>query len=326
MNGAAASILGTESNRAIGRQFVIVARDADLNGLLSVSFQSNTPKTATINYGRTGAVLEAVAQVVDRMRERLGIVVIRDVTELKHLESVRREFVANVSHELRTPLASIRAVVETLEAGAIDDPEVAGDFLRSVVDEVTSLTGLIDELLDLARLESGRIVLKTEPLEPSMLISSGVERLRPQAERAQLSLTSAIDPSLPHVLADRARIEQVLLNLVHNAIKFTNPGGAIQITAEVEGPFVAVSVADTGVGIEQEELPHVFERFYKSDKARRSEGTGLGLAITKHIVQSHGGSIWVNSEPGHGATFTFTLSRADLAETESPGVEAEIAV
>ncbi len=317
INDSAASILGTRLNWAVGRPFVVVARDADLNQLLSTAFESGKQQSGTIDHGRTDHILDAVAQAVDRQGERLGIVVIRDVTELKRLESVRREFVANVSHELRTPLASIRALVETLEAGAIDDPTVAGDFLGRVVGEVTRLTALVDELLDLARLESGRITLKLESFEPATLIVSGVERLRPQIERARLSLNCGIDPALPSVLADRGRIEQVLLNLVHNAIKFTKPGGSILVTAEVEGRFVAVSVSDTGVGIEQEELPRVFERFYKSDKARRSEGTGLGLAIAKHIIQAHGGSIWVNSQPGKGTTFTFTLRRDGAQDMES---------
>jgi two-component system phosphate regulon sensor histidine kinase PhoR len=293
---------------------VVVARDSDLNGLIADSFETRAIKSATVNYDRTGRILDAVAQSVDRRGERLGIIVLRDVTELKRLESVRKEFVANVSHELRTPLASIRALVETLEAGAIDDPAVSGDFLRSVVDEVSRLTSLVDELLDLARLESGRIVLKLEQLEPATMVSTGVERLRQQVERAQLSLTYELPDDLPLVIADRGRVEQALLNLVHNAIKFTRPGGSIHVSAEAEELFVAVTVADTGVGIEQDELPRVFERFYKSDKARRSEGTGLGLAITKHIVQAHGGSIWVSSHPGQGATFTFTLRRADAVE------------
>jgi two-component system phosphate regulon sensor histidine kinase PhoR len=276
-------------------------------------------QTATIDLPRTEKTIDAVAQSIERNGERIGIVVVRDVSELRRLEAVRREFVANVSHELRTPLASIRALVETLEAGAIDDPEVSGDFLGRVVGEVDKLTLLVDELLDLARLESGRIGLRLEAVAPDTLIATGVNRLRPQVERAQLHLEVEVDAHLPGVRVDRARIEQVLLNLIHNAIKFTNPGGTIRVTADRAAGMLAVTVSDTGVGIARSELPRVFERFFKSDKARRSGGTGLGLAIAKHIVQAHGGTITAESELGVGSAFTFTVPFASSGTPESDG-------
>ena len=307
VNNAALAILGTRSNWAVGRPLVVAARDVDLHKLLQHSYTSGKQQSATIQYAPSGKVFEAVAQPVDRKGERLGILVLRDVTELRRLEAVRREFVANVSHELRTPLASIRALVETLEAGAIDDPEVSSDFLHRVVGEVDRLTALVDELLDLARLESGRVSLRLETIAPQNLITKGAERLLPQIERAQLTLKVEVAPGLASISVDRGRIEQVLLNLVHNAIKFSRPGGTITVSAKGDAGSLIVSVRDTGVGIASSELPRVFERFYKSDKARRSDGTGLGLAIAKHIVQIHGGAIWVESEQGRGTTFTFSL-------------------
>jgi two-component system phosphate regulon sensor histidine kinase PhoR len=307
INAAATVILGARAQWAVNKPFVVVARDADLHELVRTAFETGTVQSATVDLPRTEKTIDAVAQAVERAGERIGILVLRDVSELRRLESVRREFVANVSHELRTPLASIRALVETLEAGAIDDPTVSGDFLGRMVDEVDRLTLLVNELLDLARLESGRINLHREPVAPVVLISAGVDRLRPQVERAHLTLEVEIDPTLPVVYADRARIEQVLLNLVHNAIKFTEPGGMIKVTAFEDGSALIVTVADTGVGIAPAELPRVFERFFKSDKARRSEGTGLGLAIAKHIVQAHGGTIAVQSELGVGSEFSFNL-------------------
>lgn len=314
INDAAAAMLTTRVVWAVGQPFVVAARDADLQRLLATAFETGEPQHATIDYARTDRIFDAAVQPIERHGERLGIVVIRDVTELRRLESVRREFVANVSHELRTPLASIRALVETLEAGAIDDPTVAGDFLGRVVGEVDRLTTLVDELLDLARLESGRLSLRLERVDPRKLVVAGVERLRPQIERADLQLVFEIAPELGTIAVDRSRVEQVLLNLVHNAIKFTRPGGTITVRAAAEDDQLVVSVADTGVGIALSEVPRVFERFYKSDRARRSDGTGLGLAIAKHIVQAHGGAIWATSEPGRGTTFTFTLPFADRKE------------
>ncbi len=181
LNGAAARILATTSEEAVGRPFVVASRDHDLAGLVREALASGTPRAATVEYSRGDRVLEVSAQSFSGGAERLGLVVLHDVTELRRLEGVRREFVANVSHELRTPLASIKALVETLEAGAIDDAAVAGDFLGRIVAEVDRLTGLVDELLDLARLEAGRAALKPEVCNPADLLARAIERLRPQA-------------------------------------------------------------------------------------------------------------------------------------------------
>jgi two-component system phosphate regulon sensor histidine kinase PhoR len=252
-------------------------------------------------------VLDISAQRLRGGREQLGVLVLRDVTELRRLERLRRDFVANVSHELRTPLTSVKALVETLAAGAIDDPAVADDFLGRVVAEVDHLAALVDELLDLARLESGRAVLHTETRDPAEAVRRAVERLRPQAERADLTLRTDLPGALPPVAADWTRIDQVMLNLVHNAIKFTAAGGEIVVSAAEQDSFLAITVRDNGAGIARDELPRLFERFYKVDKARHSAGTGLGLAIAKHIVQAHGGAITAASELGRGTTITFTL-------------------
>ena len=326
LNAAATTMLGTNPVWAVGHPFVVVVRDHDLVHLMRTSFERGEATSATIEYARSGRVIEAAAQPVAGAQERFGIVVLHDVTALRRLETVRREFVANVSHELRTPLASIRAVVETLEAGAIDDPSVAGDFLGRIVGEVDRLAVLVDELLDLARLESGRLAMKTEPISPHDLIVRGSERLRPQTERARLDLVVDVPFDLPLVRADRARIEQVLVNLIHNAIKFTPAGGTITVTGRIEGQMLSVSVQDTGVGIPEGELPRVFERFYKADRARRSEGTGLGLAIAKHIVLAHRGSIVAASRPGEGATFTFTLPLAMTAADHRLAASSSVTV
>ncbi len=266
-----------------------------------------------------------------------GLVVLQDVTELRRLERVRRDFVANISHELRTPLASIKLLVETLSGAVHEDPQAADDFLRRIDVELDRLTQMVRELLELSRIESGQIKLKREAVSVPDLLERAVSRLRPQAERSGLNLTvcTRSDGDLPSVYADAERIEQVLVNLLHNAIKFTPAGGQITVRAEPHEEGVCISVQDTGIGIPPEDLPRIFERFYKVDKARvapgapadgrlghltdhRHEGgTGLGLAIARHVVQAHGGRIWASSQPGQGSTFYFTLPtlHSDLSHT-----------
>lgn len=324
INHAAGAIFGVSSDDAAGRDLVLVARDHDLATLLRDALATGTSRNATIEHGQRRLVLEASAQPLRGGHERLGLLALRDVTELRRLERLRRDFVANVSHELRTPLTSIKALVETLVAGAVDDPAVVDDFLGRVVAEVDHLAGLVDELLDLARLESGRAVLHPETRDPATALGRAVERLRPQAERAGLTLTAEFFGTLPPVSADWTRIDQVVLNLVHNAIKFTPAGGAIDVGAEERGRILAVSVRDSGTGIAADELPRLFERFYKADKARHSGGSGLGLAIAKHIVQAHDGAITAESELGHGTTITFTLplGAAAVGETIPEGMDA----
>ena len=318
LNAAAAHMLGSTRADVVGQPFVVASRDHDLAALLNGALAMDEPRTATVAFGRDGRVLEASAQAFSGGGERLGLMVLRDVTELRRLERMRREFVANVSHELRTPLASIRAVVETLETGAADDPVVAHEFFSRIIGEVDHLVGLVDELLDLARLESGRTVLTAEVYDPMDMLERVAERLRPQVERAGLVIRVEAATDLPQVWVDRSRIEQVLINLIHNAVKFTPEGGEIVVDTEVKEGMLRVSVRDTGVGITAEELPRVFERFYKTDAARRSAGSGLGLAIARHIVQGHGGTIWAESTPGRGATFSFTIPLA----TRSDGASA----
>lgn len=237
-----------------------------------------------------------------------AVVVIRDLTNLKRLETVRRDFVANISHELRTPLASLKLLAETLRNGTADDTEAAEEFLTRIVVEADKMGQLIDELGELSRIESGAAPLHKKKTNIDSVITDAVERLRPQADRAELAMSVEVGQAVPAVQADAGRIEQVLMNLVHNAIKFTPPGGSITIAAEPKGKGVEVSIRDTGCGIPPDDLPRIFERFYKADKARNDGGTGLGLAIAKHLIQAHGGEIRAESVPGQGTTIFFTLS------------------
>ncbi len=237
----------------------------------------------------------------------LYLVLLQDLTRLRRLELVRRDFVANVSHELRTPLASLKTLVQTLQEGACQDPAVAPQFLAQIEDQVDLLIQMVEELLELSRLESGRAPLRFAPVPITALIDPVIARLRPQAERAQLTLDVDLPEGLPPVWADPERAQQIFVNLIHNAIKFTPAGGWIRITAEQKEEMLAISVADNGIGIPADDLDRIFERFYKSDRARNTPGTGLGLAIVRHIVQAHGGQIEVQSREGEGSVFTVML-------------------
>lgn len=307
MNTAAQHLLGVDEKDAIGRAFLQVCRDHELNQLLQSALDELKHSEGTIEHGLNRRTLLTTAQVVENAHERLGLVVLRDISELRRLESVRREFVANVSHELRTPLTSIRAMVETLEAGAIEDEAITTDFLARIVSEVDRLNMLVEDLLDLARLEAGRTKLNYDREDPATLVQEGVDRMATQLERAQLEIEVLAAADMKPIQVDKARVEQVLINLLHNAIKFTPAGGRIIVTVQQGIKETSIEVEDTGVGIAPIDQIRLFERFYKSDKARRSEGTGLGLAIAKHIVQAHGGTITVRSVVGEGSAFRFTL-------------------
>ncbi len=231
----------------------------------------------------------------------------QDLTQLRRLETVRRDFISNVSHELRTPLASLKALAETLQEGALDDPPAARRFILRMETEIDNLTQLVNELLELSRIESGKVPLSFHRVQPCELLQPAYERMILQVERAGLQLTMNCQPDLPSVFADPDRISQVLINLVHNAIKFTPPDGEISLNAYQDGEQIVFFVKDTGVGIARKDLGRIFERFYKADRARAGGGTGLGLSISRHMVESHGGYIWAESEEGVGSSFYFTL-------------------
>jgi len=238
-----------------------------------------------------------------------SLLLVQDLTRLRRLETVRRDFISNLSHELRTPLASLKALTETLQDGALDDPPAARRFIDQIQVETDALTQMVTELLELSRIESGRLSLDLKPVAPYELLDSASMRMKLQAERAGLSLRMDCAEDLPKVKIDSQRLEQVLVNLIHNAVKFTRSGGEVVLLAEAIEGFVRFAVRDSGIGIPLEDVPRIFERFYRVDKSRAGSGTGLGLSIAKHIVEAHGGRIWAESIEGQGSTFYFTIPK-----------------
>jgi len=305
VNKTQLSRLGTSEAQAVGRSFIEVAKDHEMHALVKECLAAGEEKTGTVETmpGRRYFGLTATP-----LPEDGGcVVVLQDLTEIRHLEKVRRDFVANISHELRTPLASLKLLAETLESGGVDDPPLVRDYVGRIGVEVDRLAQMVDELGELSLVETGQVVLERGPVGVRAVVERVAARLEAQAARAGVDLVLDVPKDLPQPVGDVRRVEQVLVNLVHNAIKFTAPGGHIILAARAEVDKVVVSVADTGTGIAEEDLERIFERFYKADKSRSTKGTGLGLAIARHIVEAHAGALWADSVEGRGSTFYFSL-------------------
>jgi two-component system phosphate regulon sensor histidine kinase PhoR len=240
------------------------------------------------------------------------VMVLSDVSELQRLGRARRDFVANISHELRTPLTSIRLLLDTLLLSAPKLGEEATASLKKIEVEVQALQQMAQELLDLAQIESGQALVRLVPTRVADLVAASVERLAPQIERKGQTVNVEVPPELV-ALADGEQVSRALANLLHNAIKFTPPQGRIAICARLLDGDVLLEISDTGPGIPPDDIPRVFERFFRGDRSRQGGGTGLGLAVAKHVIEAHGGQIWVESEgrPGRGAVFRLTLPAAD---------------
>lgn len=247
----------------------------------------------------------------ERGEIRGAIIVFTDVTEKKRLEKVRQDFISNVSHELKTPLTSIKAMVEVLLEGGAEDSKLRKDFLENINQEVDRLSRLVSDLLLLSRLESDREFLNPVPTDFVTLINRAVSRFQPRAMKEGLTLSLDIKGEIPPLKVDVNYIDQVISNLIDNAIKYTPSGGRIDVIVEDIGKGIKVSVRDTGIGIPKEDLPRIFERFYRGEKSRNLSlgGVGLGLSIVKHIVEAHGGKVGVESEIGKGSTFYFIIPK-----------------
>jgi two-component system phosphate regulon sensor histidine kinase PhoR len=259
---------------------------------------------------------------VDAVPLRAGglVLFLHDITALRRMERVRRDFVANIGHELRTPLTSIKLLAETLTSGAIDDPATTRDFATQIEREVDHLAQLVDELLDLSMIESGATILSIEALDPEVVVAACIERITPVAERREVTVQRFAQRATPEVraLGDPGRLSQALLNLAHNAVKYSNHGGEVRIGWDAGDDRVRFIVADDGIGIPEAHQARIFERFYKVDRSRARDtdaeqlggSAGLGLAIVRHIAEAHRGSVGVSSEEGVGSTFWIEVPRA----------------
>ncbi len=309
LNPAAARLFGVEEAGALGRPLSYVVRDHRIVALWERCRESGEEQAEPLEGDLLGhnRILQVIVTPLEGVAEPSAtLLILQDLTRIRRLETVRRDFISNISHELRTPLTSLKALVETLRDGAMDDPPAARHFLTRMEEEVDALAQMVEELLELSRIESGQVPLRLRPTPVETIVRPPVERLRLQAERKGLRLTTDLPPGLPLVLADAQRMQRVIGNLVHNAIKFT-PQGGVEVGASLQGEEVVITVRDTGVGIPAEVLPRIFERFYKADRARSGGGTGLGLAIAKHLVLAHNGRIWAESREGEGSAFHVAL-------------------
>jgi two-component system, OmpR family, phosphate regulon sensor histidine kinase PhoR len=308
-NSTAERILDTQPHGLVGHALIQATLSAEMQEF--VVHAAKTGRALSQDFqmpGSSSRILRASAYPlsVGLSGDPETMLVIVDVTELHRLETIRRDFVANVSHELRTPLASIRAIAETLHEGALHDQEVALPFLETIIREADRLGRISQDLLILSDAES------KEPAKDSFdltgLLREIVARSEKHALQSKLALTLRVEPGM-RLFASRDQIEQVLVNLIENAIKYTAGEGTVGVEASQQEDKAVISVSDTGIGIRQQDLPRIFERFYRVDKARSREsgGTGLGLSIVKNIIESHGGEVKVSSEFNRGSTFTVTL-------------------
>jgi len=310
INPAAERLFNISQEQALNSSLVEVVRQFQLVDLWKASVETVKQQVSTIETSPDRLFVQAIATPLESSLPGSTLLVFQDLTRVRRLETIRQDFISNVSHELRTPLASLKALVETLQGGAIDEPPAAARFLHRMEVEIDNLTQTVQELLELSRIESGRVPFAKKPAAPLELITNAIERMQHQAERNGLTIEIEESGTGPEVLADAARIESVLVNLLHNAIKFTEPGGKITVRTWAEAENVIFSVMDTGVGIAPQDLSRIFERFYKADQSRSGGGTGLGLSIARHIVEAHKGKIWAKSMPGEGSTFYFSLPQA----------------
>jgi two-component system, OmpR family, phosphate regulon sensor histidine kinase PhoR len=309
-NWAFEQILELPEGSSQGKKLVEALRQADLVALVRQALPGVEEVTGEVEVGTVRRRNFSVTAAPVRAADANGaVLVLHDITELRRLERVRRDFVANVSHEFKTPLTAIQGFAETLLSGALDDKANRTRFVEIIREHARRLTRLTDDMLKLSRIEAGRLEPEIRPIRVEALVNGCLETTRPTAESKGLQILVQLQPSLPAVRGDGAQLGEVLQNLLDNAVQYTPSGGQIKVEARKNGREVIFTVADTGIGVPESDLERIFERFYRVDTARSREagGTGLGLAIARHIVDAHGGRIWVESAVGQGSRFHFSV-------------------
>jgi len=324
----AARLAERQTDDLAGMSLIAAFGSAPLDSVAREAVERGTHRQGEVHLGHLGAQtyqVEAMPLGADGL-----LLFLHDVTRIRRVEQVRRDFIANISHELRTPLTSIKLIAETLSGGAVDDAGTARDFAGQVEREVDHLAQLVDELLELSMIESGEVQLQIEPVAPEVVLAAVRRRLHPMADRSRVRLTVAEGPAgaaAPPVAADESRLEQALVNLVHNAIKFSHPEGEVTLAWEPRSGYVRFLVSDQGIGIPASHLGRIFERFYKVDRSRarereqetrdeelRTGSAGLGLAIVRHIAEAHGGAAGADSQEGKGSTFWIDVPVATASD------------
>ena len=309
-NPSFASVLGLGSSPQPGSGLVEVVRQTELIEAVRKVLAGEARVESEIVTGTLRQHFFAATVAAVRTTQANGaVVVLHDITDLRKLERVRRDFVANVSHEFRTPLTAIQGFSETLLGGAMNDPQNRDRFLGIILEHARRLARLTDDLLMLSKMDADRLELELRRLPVEQLVAGCVETAQPRAVEKDLRLSVNLDKKLPDIAGDRRRLTEVLQNLLDNAIQYTPAGGQIMVSAEKRDGEVVFTVSDTGIGIPQADQPRIFERFYRVDVARSREvgGTGLGLSIAKHLMEAHGGRLWVESEVGQGSQFRFSV-------------------
>ncbi len=311
VNPSGEKMLNIPGRQIVGKLFLEVFPNNDIGEIITDVLRSGKflPKELSVIWPLQKTFQVNAAPLFENSAVNGCVLVIHDITEMRRLEKVRSDFVANVSHELKTPLTSIKGFVETLLEGAIDDKEESRNFLKIVQEHAERLDRLTSDLLSLSSLESRQAEIKKEKVAVRQLVEQIASGFSVQLKKKSLRFENKVSDDVS-AHADKNRIEQVFTNLIDNAIKFNRESGLVEVSALMQGGFVKFIVKDTGSGIPEKDIPRIFERFYRVDKGRSRElgGTGLGLSIVKHIIESHDGSVGVVSTEGLGSEFWFTLS------------------
>jgi two-component system phosphate regulon sensor histidine kinase PhoR len=314
MNPALGAIFGAEPAQARGRPFLEAVRHNQLNDLVHHVLKQAKPKSSEVHvFSSQESVFEAHAVPLLNAGHASGaLLVLRDVTQLRHLEKVRRDFIANVSHDLRTPLASIKGFAETLRDGALADPTHALEFVQSIEKHADNMIALVQDLLELTSIESGQRRPSIRPVKVAEVLTEAIRDLAPLARKKNVEIKNDVDSAAGTALVDEKQLKQILINLTENAIKFNEKNGWVRFTAERADGHLRLIVADNGAGIPAQDLARIFERFYRTDRARSRDhgGTGLGLSIVKHLVEANHGTVTVESSVGKGSQFTVSFPLA----------------